>query len=167
MPRQNNNKIQLEGLSEVMRALEKAPKRVKGKVLRTVHRKGLAKLRTELRRAAPKRTGNLKKNIKIQNDRYNASGLLIGISSDAYYARFIEYGTVVRETRRTGDHRGAIQAKPFIKPIFEKNYNYLINFYAANYRPVIEQALMKESKRISKRIDDTKRLTALRMAIGS
>lgn len=160
-------RTKIEGLSEVMKALENAPKRVTGKVLRTVHRKGLAKLRTELRQATPVKTGNLRKNIKITNDKYNASGLLIGVSSDAFYARFIEYGTVIRETRRTGTVRGAVQAKPFIKPIFERNYNYLIEFYSRSYTPIIEQALMKESKRITKRLDDTKRLTAMRMAIDN
>lgn len=132
----NTSEVRIEGLEELARALKELPKRVARNGLRASVHAGAKVIRDEARLKAPVATqvfgpnqqppGTLKraiimKQISEKSDaqkqvfyvavrrgkQYRNQGKKGTLSQDAYYAHFVEFGTV------------KMSARPFMRPAFE------------------------------------------------
>ncbi len=125
--------------------LSKKLKRMGGKAADTVIKRGNAKMSQvvakEMRKAAPVKSGNLRKSISYQNKkmRHGGYGAKVGAfksrRADGFYADFIESGTgkyLIRPRKtkslsfkrlhyREVEHKG-VRPKPFIRPAFKRSY---------------------------------------------
>ena len=106
--------LKLEGMDALKRAVTETPKRLRelssGAVRETVHR-----ISDRMRRTAPHQSGTLL--TSIESDvaaRTGVTGKVI-IKSDAFYWRFLEYGTI------------HMAARPFVRPAAESESAPFIN----------------------------------------
>lgn len=116
----------VQGLKELQAALKDLPERIARNVLRGAVGAGAAVIRKEARGRAPVATGTLKRAIYQKQIRelssqvkqtfyvgarkgkkYRYQGKKGTLSQDAYYARFVEFGTA------------KMAARPFLRPAFE------------------------------------------------
>jgi HK97 gp10 family phage protein len=172
-------KYKIEGLREVQDALRKLPTKVKGKVLRNVNRKQAHEVKKSIIAAAPEnkksskisfkrmkagknkgklrtQKNSIKHNVKVNNDRTNTSGVLVGVTNRAYHARFIEKGTKRRVTRgrgkyRAGASRGSMTKRPFIEPTIDHKVPGIINKINNEYGDLVAKFLRKELRRFIKK----------------
>lgn len=136
----NTSEVRIEGLEELARALKELPKRLARNGLRASVYAGAKVIRDEARLKAPVATkalgpnqqppGTLKraiimKQIPEKSDaqkqvfhvavrrgkQYRKQGKKGTLSQDAYYAHFVEFGTV------------KMSARPFMRPAFEGRKN--------------------------------------------
>jgi len=86
--------FKLDGLKDLNKKLKKLAPKVAKKVSRDALRAGAVVVRKEMRSNAPRDSGKLRKNIRFRirgrKGRFRAK---VGVTSDAFYAWYIEYGT--------------------------------------------------------------------------
>lgn len=141
--------VKLDGLKE----LNKALKKLEGKVARKIAREGLKAaavvIRKEMRRRAPIKTGQLRKRIRYRLKRMRGGAGYtgkVGVDVTVFYARFIEYGTTPHRipngslgrgrNKRKNDAKLAFggrvlsrvqhpgtPARPFLRPAYESVKN--------------------------------------------
>lgn len=136
--------VKLKGVGDLKKKFAKLAAKAQNKI----GRRGLAEAakvyRKEMRTRAPKDTGKLRKSIryKIRRQRRGLFRGRVGVTGEAYYARFIEYGSSPHRipSKTTGRGRNkkestarvsfdggvyiSVQhpgtaAKPFIRPAFD------------------------------------------------
>jgi HK97 gp10 family phage protein len=107
--------IRIEGGEKLKKKLMGITAQVGSRVLLEAVTRGAEIVRTEAASKAPTRTGKLSREI-ILEPKIHARTLAVvavGPSQDAFYGRFVEYGT-----KATGKHR-ATQPHPFLFPALE------------------------------------------------
>ncbi len=139
----------LEGTKEILESLDAlAPKETLA-LIKGASRKALNEKIIKPLRAALPYSAKTKKSIKIIADKEDRkTGLWAGVSSDAFWLRFTEYGTKVREWE--GRSRGQITAKPVIKPTILKNVDGVIDFFNNDFGQDLIRLMQRKLKRISK-----------------
>lgn len=124
-------------IQKVLKQLEKLSLIDQGKVLSSINRKAIKPIVDEMKANAPNQ--EIADDIKARKDKGDITGYTGGPSTDSYVARFIEFGTKVREKR------GKIEPKPFIRPAIQKHVQQLINelpkTYADNWEKTIKKYL--------------------------
>lgn len=144
--------FKIDGLKDVEKALEVLPKNLQGNVLRTANRRLVAPIRKEVKSQIPKRTGKAARELKIKTSRSDKTAVQLGFTSDAFYMRFIERGTRVRQTL-SGNSKGSITARPFIERAYERGSREIIkNKAPKEYGDIVADILQKKSNRIRKRL---------------
>lgn len=140
----------LNGLKEIDDLLKNLPLSVQAQLLRGINRKA-AKI-VQLQMKAGTTVEGI--NIKIKADKYNKSGVLVGVenSDRGFLARFLEYGTQIRSTK-DGENRGSIQPNPFLKKAIDSKANEVINFLQTNYATEINKGLERRVKAVNKKIN--------------
>lgn len=99
------SKYDIEGIDEVLLALERLPMKLTSKVLYDANREIVTKtLRSDLMSAIPY-SARTKRGIKVVKARGTQNGVYIGVSADAFYLRFLEKGTQERFTTGSGSSR--------------------------------------------------------------
>jgi len=110
--------IRIRGVAEIQRALFQFNSRLAERVTRLAMRKGANYMLKEVRAAAPKKTGRLKKTIKVKNSRINTVrkngkvGVYITVNpgksrrdtKGAWYGKFVETGYQRGNTTVAGKH---------------------------------------------------------------
>ena len=147
--------IRLEGLKELNNALKKLEAKVARKFAREGLKAAALVLRKEMRRRAPKKTGNLRKKIRFRL-RQIRGGLgvtgRVGVASpknkkdkSAFYARFIEYGTSPHQIPNKTVGRGRNKRKNKKKSKFGGHVYSRVNHPGQPARPFLRPAF--ESKK--------------------
>lgn len=146
-------KVKLKGDRQLKKLLNTLPKKVHSKVARAGIAEAAKVYRNEMKQRAPRGTGpeagNLRKNLRYRIKRSRVKkGFFgrVGVTTDAFYARFIEYGSSPHRIvpDKSSDRRSALKfgdnifrkgvnhpgqsPKPFLRPAFD----------AANSRAVSE-----------------------------
>ena len=86
--------LKLNGLKDLNKRLEKLGGKVSNKVSRDAVREGAKVIRKEMRARAPRKTGELRRNIRYRiRGRKGNFHAKVGLSRKIYYGWFIEYGT--------------------------------------------------------------------------
>ena len=146
------SKTRIEGLKDVERALKVLPRNLQGNILRTANRRLIAPVRKDVKSQIPKRTGRASKELKIKTSRRDKTAVQLGFTSDAYYMRFLEKGTRVRQTR-DGANRGSVTARPFIERTYNRGAKTIIKEKAPKeYGNIVADILSKKSARIRKKL---------------
>lgn len=104
-------------------ALQMLDDRVARKLALKALRKAGRVIVKEARLRAPKRTGRLKKSIRLRSKKRRKRGspaVVVGATTDAPYAHLVERGHV--QVVGTGDNKreiGFVPARPFLRPAFD------------------------------------------------
>lgn len=115
----NELSINVRGIAETQRTLEKFSKALSNRVIRLALRSGANYMRDQIRAAAPVKTGRLRRSIVVRSSKINTLrkngkiGVFVGIKkggkrkdkSGAYYGPFVEYGHQPSDFRLTKTSR--------------------------------------------------------------
>lgn len=157
--------VKVEGLAELRKALEELPKEIQGRPLRSAVSAAAGLIRDKAKQAAPVgETGNLKSAIyRYRSRRNSATGketFFVGIrqgkaqykdtainrrkgrvgkkyntQGEAYYWRFLEFGTA------------KMQKKPFLRPAFDENKEAAVELMKQRMRRAIDNQVKKLAKK--------------------
>lgn len=152
----SNSSIQLSGFEQVYKALEALPAKIQKKALREGVKKAGEFLRDRIAERAPYRTGLLRDSIVAGSARTKKLSVAISIGpaatnrpkasgdkrqeqslggetsgdkkpKDAYYAKFIEFGTV------------NMAARPFMRPVLDANSEAITSIIEQSIREFVER----------------------------
>lgn len=154
--------IKIEGLKELYNTLKQVPVKVRGQILRNVNKKIIKTASNALKSAIIKR--GYKNRIKegdviTVNDKYNVSGVLVGLSTDSFPARFIEGGTVDRYVRKRNTKqlkkeafRGKVKADPFLVPAIDSVVPEMLKAIEKDYPELIYKALSSKNRSVQRKL---------------
>jgi HK97 gp10 family phage protein len=140
----------LNGAKEVEEMLKKLPLEVQGEILRKINRRGAVIAKEEMQRQAPPGS-QIPEHIQIVNDEKNMTGVIVRPSKKVFYARYLEYGTEVRQTDKGAD-RGQIPAgkKPFIRKAIDIAVPKILKYITPQYSELVKRKIEKYTKNIQK-----------------
>lgn len=135
--------LQIDGMEEVKRTLGEFLPREATNILRRTITKVAAGIRRDMRQAAPKDEGVLRRAIISRRSRGTPNTVEAGVyithgkgqKNDAWYWHFVEWGTV--DTR----------AQPFIVPTVESWRPKISATFRNELRPQIEREIAKRARR--------------------
>lgn len=133
----------VHGLREIRDNLLTLNQRVQNKIGRKATREGSNHIRRLIREEAPKRTGALRRSVRVKVDRIQGNKGFIGsiyVGREAWYARMVEFGVhpykidpVTKKALKFGgvfassiDHPG-IRANPFMQRAAQRSRQEVIN----------------------------------------
>ncbi len=170
----SKGQIQVLGLKALLMDLKKFPLVKQAKILKSAHRKAAReqvinvltpkiKFKTKVKGITKKGNVTEKKQVIIKNTKGSKTGLFVGIASDYFYYRFLEFGTKKRRTKRSvrlawrydGKHgdirrylnsqnRGRVAARPFIGTVLDKSVGKLAVSLVEIYSKKIDRAMKKK-----------------------
>jgi HK97 gp10 family phage protein len=116
-------KIRFEGDKALIRKLKSFEPKVRNRALRKGLRAGSKVLKAEAVRLAPKKTGAVKRNIKVRAGKRSRRGITMEVrigkegnyKGDQCYGAFAEFGTKDRRKRSTGQRTGRVQGLHFME----------------------------------------------------
>lgn len=98
-------KYDIEGIDEVLNALETLPAKVTNRVLYDANRDIVTRvLKGDIISAIPY-SSRTRRGIKVVRARGTQNGVFIGVSTDAFWLRFLQFGTADRYTTGKGKKR--------------------------------------------------------------
>lgn len=126
------NEVEIKNLRFVQRQLKDFVPRVAKNIMRRTTHKIAGRIRDEIKRNAPKDSGTLKKAVKVVRRRASKDSVESTVvitrgkkaKHDAYYWRFVEYGTKT------------LPARPFILPVYKR--------FRSTYKRVLKEELKKQ-----------------------
>lgn len=123
------NKV--EGVGEVIKALEAIGESIKTPELQTILRAEGQRVIETAKSLVPVETGDLRDSIGYitSKDGQNLDKVLIGARKNfynSYLAPMIEHGTEPRIVK-SGAYRGMLKPKPFLRPALDLNKNAVVN----------------------------------------
>jgi HK97 gp10 family phage protein len=92
----SDQSISISGLADLQKMLDELPAKIEANIMRGALRQGANVYRDRARNAAPVgKTGKLKKSIKVKTTvkRGKAVSQVVAGGGDAFYAKFVEFGT--------------------------------------------------------------------------
>lgn len=127
---------ELKGFRQLNRRLRSLDAKLAEKVLRRGSARMAQVITKEMKQAAPRNKGNLRKSITYSNKRVRNGGYFARVGAfrtskrSGFYAKFLEFGTKGHVIKKASvnnqfysevNHPG-MSAQPFIKPAFERSY---------------------------------------------
>ena len=139
--------MELKGTKEILDALSILDDREYNKLVLGSIRKALNdKLVKPLRQALP--YPDDKKAIRAIKDKEFKTGYFGGVSSDAFWLRFVEGGTQTRTAKK--GNRGSITGKSTVEPFIFSKVDPIITYFNEDFGPNIALMMQRRLKRISK-----------------
>jgi len=159
--------LRIEGIEDLKKTLGDFLPREANNILRRTITKVAANIRNDMRQAAPKDQGVLRRAIVSRRERGTPDSVEAGVyithgkgqKNDAWYWHFVEWGTEgyrVGEKRRDfrGKSHGIVRrniapkkAQPFIKPTVEKWRPKISAVFREELGPQIEREIAKRARR--------------------
>lgn len=143
--------MELVNLKELDKLLSALPVDLQAKIWRSANRKAAKIALDKMKANIPGPYSDEVKNIRIASDKYNKSGVLVGIHPDGFKLRWVEYGTAQRETKG-GANRGKIQPQPFIKKSIDESESQILDFVKKEYGTIINKAIESRIKSTLRKI---------------
>lgn len=124
--------LQVEGLAELERDLQRVERRLQGRVVRNAARAGAVLIRRKAKSLAPRATGQLVKDIVLRTKREPNGDIVarVGVKPLSFYGMFAEFGT----SRQA--------ARPWLRPAFDSQREQVAK--------AIQDRLWKEIRRFLK-----------------
>lgn len=150
--------VTIDGLEDMTKLLKDISPREGKNIARRTVTKTAAKVRTAMRKRAPKGpTGNLRKAIKSRRtkgkgDKVSAEVFVDksgGPSGKGYHWHFVEYGTGPRTVKKTGAKVGAMPAQPFIVPTIEEYRPQIPAIYRTQWWTEYEKEMHKRARKLA------------------
>jgi HK97 gp10 family phage protein len=148
------NNVEIIGAKELIKALEELPNQLGVQLLRDTNRSGARFIRDELKGVVPSQKARNK--IQIKNDPDDKTAVQVGLTTDAYYVRFLEKGTIERKTKGKGPKqfkaaaRGRITPRPFFDQMLERSSQSTVDFIFEKLGRTIESFLKRNIKKLNK-----------------
>ena len=153
--------IEITGLAELKKQLEKLPANIEKNITRGALRAGAKVFQDRAKELCPVgKTGNLKNSIKIKTSAKNGkiSAQVVAGDKKAYYVHMVEGGTIAHMIapkkskslfvagllRQLVDHPGA-KRQPFMRPAFDEKQRESLDATAAYLKKRIPRELKKAS----------------------
>ena len=128
--------LKLEGTKELDKALSRLASDARETIMKEAILAAGEPIRQEAESRAPRRTGRLAGDMVAEVGAKHKPSVRVGIGKLGWYGRFIESGTGQRKTKNSAN-RGAVSAKPFLKPALEAKKNEAL----AKFREVLRRGL--------------------------
>ena len=160
------------GADEIIAALDKLAPKLSRKILFDAHKTVLAKtVRPDLKQVLNSFSRASRTSVTIRAAKGTYAGAYIGISSKAFWLRFVNYGTKDRKTkqakierikskryykvgrwgRREAMNRGRVQGNEDISSTLDSRVNSVLKEVQENYSDLIFEALNKEMQRVKRK----------------
>lgn len=142
--------MKLEGTDQVLDALSTLQSDELDKLITSSIRKALNdKVVKPLRTAIPYSARD-KKAVKTMKDReFKKNSIFGGVSTDAYWLRFIDKGTKERTTK-SGANRGQITGNHKISNFIKNQSSAIPEYFNNDFGPEIEKMMSRKLKRLRK-----------------
>lgn len=134
--------FELKGLKEILEALKGLESKEVDNIINAIQKKVLKDDVIDPVKAALPYSLKTKQAIKIVKDREDPLTLYAGVTSDAFWLRFVERGTRIRKGR------GQIIAKPRAIPTIESKPEDIIEFFNSEFGEEVAEILRKKIKRM-------------------
>jgi hypothetical protein len=139
--------IEIQGLREVEEALKSLQPRLAASILRSAHRDILNRfVKPKLRQIPYKR-----RKVEIDFLRRDKTAVVIGISKENFWLRFLDKGTEPRQTKK-GWLRGEVIASNKISSILFQQSDSVLNEVQKNYSSIITKHLNKKLASVQRRL---------------
>jgi hypothetical protein len=154
-----SEKFEIKGLREVEQALKTLPAAMHASILKSTNRDILNKfIKPQLKNLPYQR-----KKFLIQGVRNDKTGVVIGISSENYWLRYIDKGTDARTTKTKykgpkkpasyhNKHRGQIEGTGIISAAITSQESPVIKDISDNYSAIIEKHLNRKLASIKRKL---------------
>jgi len=160
------------GADEIIAALDNLAPKLSRKILFDAHKSVLAKtVRPDLKSVLNSFSRASRTSVSIRKAKGTDSGAYIGITTKAFWLRFVNYGTKDRKTkqakierikskryhtvgrfgRREAANRGRVQGDKSISSALDSRVNAVLKEVQENYSDLIYEALNKEMQRVKKK----------------
>jgi len=159
------HKIDIEGWQEIYKALDQMDDQLRETIIRNVHKSVARQTIVKDMKAAIPYSNETKKGIGVKNVRGNKNAIWIGAMSDAWYLRFLEFGTKERKTRaksrvkykRSGGktptyNRGRIRANPIITRMVDGSIEQYITLLNSEYGTELQKYMQRKLDQTNKKI---------------
>ncbi|MEN8819910.1 MAG: HK97-gp10 family putative phage morphogenesis protein [Abyssibacter sp.] len=138
--------VQVEGLAELQKQLQRLERATAGKVLRAGARDAMKPVIQEVAQNVPIDSAQLIESLKLSSTvgegGYAASGGIRIRPKTAPHWHLVEYGTQAR-THANGKSTGAMPAKPVFRPAFDKHRRNVVERFKAYLAKRIGKELKK------------------------
>lgn len=104
----------------------------------------------ELKNNCPVGDDRLYNDLKVRKDKADKTGVFVGNTTDTFWARFYEFGTVTRVTKK-GTNRGKIEPKPFIEKSIDSSVPNALKYFSEKFGERMHKILKRNVKRINKK----------------
>ena len=145
----DSTKFELEGSDAILDALDALEPRLLLAIIKAAERKSLMENVIRPVRGEIAYSADSKRAIRIVNDRQDRTGFFAGVTSDAFWLRFVEKGTKNRTTKK-GFNRGSISPKPQIIPSILNTPDDVVEFFNKDFGQAVEAILQKRLKKLNK-----------------
>ena len=150
----------LDGTKELFESMDALSSSEVNKLIKNAERKALDLYIIKTIKSALPYSQKTKKEIRIVAAKGKAPGFFAGAALDAYYLRFVEYGTKVRQLKRAkkyiprldnkgGENKGQITANPIIGKTINDNIENVISFFNKDFGEHLALTMEKKLKRIN------------------
>ena len=147
-----SKKYHIDGIKEVMDALDDLKPKLKDQVLRSFLRKTASKEVVKPLRSHLPYSKKTTKHIRVgisRRDR-NKTSVYAGPTSDRFWIRFTEKGTKQRYTKK-GAYKGQLKAKNRIEPFVNSRIDGVVKYFNKEMGNEVERILAKKIKRLRKK----------------
>jgi len=144
-----NKGWKIDGLKELSDALKGLPVELQAKILQAFIRKAGTKFVVNQLKTTLNYSSKLESTIKVVSDPKNKLAVSAGVTSDGYKLRFVDKGTVERQTKK-GSKRGRITGKKQIEPTVLNSVEPIIKYTQEELGNEIEKNLQRRLKKIRK-----------------
>jgi len=131
--------VEIQNVDKVLNYLSILEKKLQGKVIRTANREGAKVFLAEAKANAPKKTGTLKRSLKIKTPRAKSdrvsvmigtgSGFSSNFGGSTFYGAFINFGTK------------KITANPFLTNAYKEKGTYVERLVLSKIEEGVKQTL--------------------------
>jgi hypothetical protein len=162
------SKFSIDGLSELMSALNDLPNNVQNNILNSTIVKAENKFIVATLRSALTYSSSIKDTIRVVKDRRNKNSYYGGISSGkrtvqgrppaGVLGRFIDGGTVERHyiTKKGNIHRtGAVKARNEVGSVIDGQIQPIVNWLNNDLGDEIDKNLLRRLKRVNKKLSNS------------
>lgn len=142
--------MELGGLQEWYKMMDGMPLQMKAKALQSVNRKAA----NEIIKKSVTTKHDADTATKVRNERGDPTGVLVGITTDDFHFRFIEYGTKMRKNlgRKKGrkGNRGVMPAEPFWGSMIDEQAPKVVAFANTNFGDLMGKYLGRAVKAVNR-----------------
>lgn len=147
----DNAKVEIQGYKEVKDALESLPGALQADILGRVNRDILNRIVKPQVRGAIPYSPRSRAGAGVRSQRGDKTAFLAGITTKAFWLRYIEFGTKTRQTKK-GYNRGETPATTFLERVLAGSVENVANEVNRSYGVLIEKHLKRKLAAIGRKL---------------
>jgi len=140
--------FELDGVREFNDALKNLDAKMQASLLKAFNRKIATVEYLKPLKASMPYSSRTKKEFKVEGNRDDKTGVIVGPTKKAFYVRFLDKGT--KERQFDGASRGQITARNFIEPFADDRIPKIIKYASTEYGNEMDRLLKAKLKRLKK-----------------